>query len=110
MLFQRKHFLNSQKITLRFRRLRRVTFAPKRSLEGHQQKEKHLRNLRKCLIFSVAQTGLEPMTSIFLIYSVWIFRTDDALAGSCFLHRVLLWACCSKRSHTFTIAQVSSSQ
>ena len=59
MLFQRKHFLNSQKITLRFRRLRKVTFAPKRSPEGHQEKKKHLRETRKCLIFSVDQPGLE---------------------------------------------------
>ena len=50
-------------ITLRFRRLRRVTFASKRSPEGHQGKKKHLRKTRKCLIFCVDQPGLEPGTS-----------------------------------------------
>ena len=55
--------LNSQKITLRFRRLHRVTFASKRSPEGHLQKKKHLRKTRKCLIFNVDQPGLEPGTS-----------------------------------------------
>lgn len=40
-----------------------LTFDLKGSPEGHQQKKKHLRVSRKCLIFSVAQTGLEPVTS-----------------------------------------------
>ena len=39
----RKHFLKSQIITQRSKRLRRVTFASKRSPEGHQEKKKQLR-------------------------------------------------------------------
>ena len=38
----RKHFLKSQIITQRSKRLRRVTFASKRSPEGHQEKKKQL--------------------------------------------------------------------
>ncbi len=59
----RKHFLKSQIITQRSKRLRRVTFASKRSPEGHQEKKKHLRENRKCLIFNVGHLGLEPRTS-----------------------------------------------
>ena len=49
------------KITQRFRRSRKVTFAALCSPHVHQEKKKHLRNVRKCL--SVDQPGLEPGTS-----------------------------------------------
>ena len=55
--------MNSHKITPHFKKEKEVTFALKRSPEGHREKKKHLRSIRKCLIFNVDQIGLEPMTS-----------------------------------------------
>ena len=55
--------MNSHKITPHFKKEKEVTFASKRSPEGHQENKKHLRFTRKCLIFNVDQIGLEPMTS-----------------------------------------------
>ena len=54
---------SSQKITLNFGRLPQSHFIVLCSPYVHQEKEKHLRKTRKCLIFSVDQPGLEPGTS-----------------------------------------------
>ena len=56
-------FKNTLEITIDFRMWIQLTFDLKGSPEGHRQKKKHLRVSRKCLIFSVDQTGLEPVTS-----------------------------------------------